>query len=657
MQGRTDSALPDRRPRVGFGRVAALGAIVALCAPAAIVTGVQPAAAMARDISTIAGTGTVGENGDGIAAVNATVDNPQGVAVDGHGNTLIADTGNNRVRVVAVSASNPGYPLAGCAGTCTWTVGDIYIIAGDGTGYNGDAIPATSAELNGPTDVTVDTVGNPLIADAGNQRVRVVAVSATNPGYPLPRWTVGDIYTMAGNGPGTSHYNGDGIYSTVAQLFNPERVTVDVDGNALIADSGNSRVRVVAVSTTNPGYPLAGCGGPCVWNLGDIYTIAGDGTGGYSGDDIPATGAELNAPAGVAVDSSGNVSIADTSNDRMRVVAVSASNPGYPLASWTVGDIYTVAGDGVPSYTTDGIPAVNVELNAPQDVTIDRHGNELITDSNNARVRVIAVSASNPGYPLGGCAGPCTWTVGNSYTVAGDGTASYNGDNILATNAQLNVPAGIAIDAAGNLYIADSFNSRIRAVEIGVAVTTPCAPTTVSALPRHEQAVLHWTAPSCNGGSPITGYRVTPYVKSSALPARSYTAHATTDIVAGLTVAKTYRFRVAARNAAGLGPSSPFSNAVTIGAPDPPTAVRALKVGAGSLKVTFATPANNGAPIKSYTAACTSSNRGVAKTKTGNASPLTVTALTANKSYTCSVTAANSRGKGPPSVPSATVKA
>jgi len=620
------------------------------------VTAAKPAGATAGDISTVAGTGIVGENGDGIPAVNAKLDGPQGVAVDAHGNSLIADTGNNRVRVVAVSATNPGYPLAGCAGTCTWTAGDIYIIAGDGTGYNGDGIPATSAELDVPTDVTVDSVGNPVIADAGNQRVRVVAVSASNPGYPLPRWTVGDIYTIAGNGPGTVHYSGDGGYATDAQLFDPLRVTVDADGNALIADTGNSRVRVVAVSTTNPGYPLAGCGGPCVWTLGDIYTIAGDGTGGYSGDGIPATGAELNGPEGVAVDSGGNVSIADTNNDRVRVVAVSASNPGYPLVSWTVGDIYTVAGDGVPSYTADGIPAVNVELNAPQDVAIDRHGNELVADSNNARVRVIAVSASNPGYSLGGCAGPCTWTVGDSYTVAGDGTASYNGDNVIATDAQLNVPAGITVDSAGNLYIADSLNSRVRTVGIGVAVTAPCAPTTVSAVQRKEQVVLHWTPPPCNGGSPITGYQVTPYLKSSALAARTYTARATTQVVSGLALAKTYRFKVAARNAAGLGPSSPFSGAVTIGAPDAPTAIRAVNVGSGSLKVTFAAPDDNGARITTYTATCTSSNRGVTKTRAGNTSPLTVTGLTVNKSYSCTVTAANSRGKGPPSTASATVK-
>ncbi len=635
----------------------ALVAVVALVAPAVIATGAQPAAAAPGDISTIAGTGTPGENGDGIPAATATVDQPQGVAVDAHGNTLIADTANNRVRVVAVSPSNPGYPLAGCTGPCTWTVGDIYIIAGDGTGYNGDGIPATSAELNGPTDVAVDAFGNPLIADAGNERIRVVAVSTSNPGYPLARWTVGDIYTIAGNGPGNVHYNGDGIYSTDAQLFDPERITIDNHGNPLIADTGNSRVRVVAVSTSNPGYPLAGCVGPCTWTLGYIYTIAGDGTAGYNGDGIPATGAELDAPAGVAIDSTGNVSIADTSNDRVRVVAVSTTNPGYPIASWTVGDIYTIAGDGVPSYTPDGVPAPDVEVNAPQDVAVDLHGNPLIADTDNSRVRVVALSTSNPGYPLAGCAGPCSWTVGDIYTVAGDGTSSYNGDNVVATDAQLNLPGGITVDRDGTLYIADSFNSRVRAVEIGVAVTAPCAPKTVSAAPKQVQAVVHWQAPACNGGSAITEYHVTPYLRSSALPTRTVAAHATSAVISGLSLAKTYRFKVTAGNVAGFGPSSPFSNAVTIGAPDAPTAVEAVNVGAGSLKITFTAPANNGAPITDYSATCAPSNHGVKRTKTGDLGPLTVAGLTANTRYTCTVTATNHRGTGPASAPSVPVTA
>jgi len=563
-------ARDSRRGRVWCGArrqwVASVAA-VALIAPAALVMLGQPAGAVSGDISTIAGTGGVGEHGDGAPAVSATLDQPQGLTVDAHGNVLIADSTNNRVRVVAVSASNPGYPLSGCFSTvpCRWTVGDIYVIAGHGLGgYNGDNIPATSAQLFAPTDVVVDHAGNPIISDSLNERVRVVAVSATNPGYPVPHWTVGDIYTVAGNGLSALQYAGDGGYATDAQLFSPDRVTVDTHGNLLIADTGNERVRVVAVSASNPGYPLAGCTGPCTWTLGDIFTVAGDGFSGFNGDYIPATAAELNSPTGVAFDHDGDLLIADTENARVRVVAVSASNPGYPLVSWTPGDIYTLVGNGGAGYAGDGFLAASAQLNAAQDMTVDAHGNLLVADTSNERLRVVAMSTSNPGYPLAGCPGRCTWTVGDIYTIAGDGIGAYNGDGILATEAQLYSPTDVAVDAHGNVYIADSVNSRIREIEIGAAATRPCAPRTVSASPRKNEAVVHWLAPSCTGGSAIIGYVVTPYLKTTALPARTFRSSATTEIVTALTAKKTYRFKVAARNSIGLGPQSAFSTAVTI---------------------------------------------------------------------------------------------
>ena len=546
-----------RRPAI------ALVAAMALIGPPAIVALSQPAAAAAGGISTIAGTGAVGELGDGGPAVAAALDQPHGVAVDAHGNTLIADSVNNVVRVVAVSASNPGYPLAGCAGVCTWTVGTIYIIAGHYLGgYNGDRIPATTAQLFAPTDVAVDAAGNPIIADSLNERVRVVAVSVTNPGYPLPSWTVGDIYTIAGNGPGALHYGGDGSYATDAQLNSPGKVTVDAHGNALLADTGNNRVRVVAVSVSNPGYLLGGCTGPCTWIRGYIYTVAGTGFAGYNGDFLPATGADLNGPTGIAVDARGNLYVSDTNNHRLRVVAVSSSNPGFPLASWTAGDIYTIAGNSGAGYSGDGFLAASAQINGAQGVTVDTHGNPLIADTGNERVRVVAVSASNPGYPLGGCAGSCTWAPTHIYTVAGTGTGAYNGDGILATKAQLYSPTDVATH--GNLFIADSVNSRVREVQLGVVATAPCAPRNVTATFRKGQALVRWQAPSCNGGSAVTGYVVTPYLKSTAQRARTFRSSATTEVITGLTPKKSYRFKVAARNAIGLGPLSSFSNAVTV---------------------------------------------------------------------------------------------
>jgi hypothetical protein len=548
-----------------FSRKRGFAVAVVVVSSAVVGISALAAGAVGGSISTVAGTGGIGEHGDGGPAVSATVDRAEGVAVDPHGNLVIADSTNNRVRVVAASAANPGYALGGCAGPCTWTVGDIYRVAGTAIGgYNGDNLPATSAQLFAPTGVAVDKVGNPVIADSLNERVRIVAVSSTNPGYPVPSWTVGNIYTVAGSGPGSLPYAGDGGYATDASLFAPQRVAFDGAGNLFITDTGNNRVRVVAVSSSNPGYPLGGCSAPCTWTTGDIYSVAGDGFAGYNGDGVSATDAELNGPTGVGVDPNKNVLIADTNNARVRVVAVSASNPGYALSSWTVGDVYTVAGTNTAAYSGDGMPAVSAELNAVQDVTVDAHGNLLVSDTGNERVRVVATSASNPGYPLGGCTGPCLWTVGDIYTVAGTGVGAFNGDGILATNAQLYSPTDVAVAHNGSLYIADAANSRIRAVAIGTTATVPCAPRTVSASPGTNRAVVQWRAPSCNGGAAITGYVVTPYLKSTALPSRTFRSTATTQTITGLTAKHTYRFKVTARNAAGLGPSSAFSNAITI---------------------------------------------------------------------------------------------
>ena len=620
----------------------------------------QPGAAAPGGISTIAGTGVIGYNGGGIRATTATLANPQGVAVDALGNRLIVDTASNRVRVVAVSASNPGYPIFGCASTCTWTAGDIYTIAGPGApGYNGDDVPAATGELDAPSGVVVDHHGNPLVADTLNNRVRVIAVSASNPGYPTPRWTVGDIYTVAGNGTGS--YNGDGIPGPDGELSSPQAVTVDTTGNLLITDTADSRVRVMALSASNPGYPLTGCTSnvgpvPCVWMLGDIYTMAGPGPG-FNGDGIPAVNAEVNEPRGVTVDGEGNPIIADAANDRVRVIAVSASNPGYPVPGWTVGDIYTIAGAGTGSYTPDGVSAPTAEINTPGGVAVDHAGNPLLVDSGNQRVRVVAVSGANPGYLLAGCAGACHWSVGDIYTVTGDGSGAYNGDGIPATSAQLNFPAGLAIDTIGNFYIADTSNSRVREVQVGATVNPPCPPRSVSAVPLEQLAVVHWVIPSCNGGSAITGYVVTPHLGATALTPHLFNAAATTGTISGLTVKRTYRFTVAAQNVAGAGRASGSSNAVTIGAPAPPARPTVAKVSAGALAVKFRAPANNGAPIAGFTATCASANGGRTRSKAGRASPITVTGLSVGKTYACTVAATNSRGTGPASPPSAAAKA
>jgi trimeric autotransporter adhesin len=263
----------------------------------------------------VAGDGTAGYNGDGIAATTAELNNPIGVGIDDSGNIYFADAYNNRVREVN-------------------TFDIINTIAGNGTlGYNGDGIAATAAELKEPTGVAVGGSGNIYIADWLNQRIRQVNTS-------------GIISTVAGNGTGGG--NGDGGAATSAELDDPQGVAEDSSGNIYIVDVFNQRIREVNTS-------------------GIISTVAGNGTGGYNGDGIAATAAELGSPRGVAVDGSGNIYIADWNNNRIREVNTS-------------GIISTVAGNGIAGYNGDGIAATAAELYDPYGVAVDGSGNIYIAD-------------------------------------------------------------------------------------------------------------------------------------------------------------------------------------------------------------------------------------------------------------------------------------
>jgi pimeloyl-ACP methyl ester carboxylesterase len=336
-------------------------------------------------IKTVAGDGIVGYSGDGGAATSAELKWPYGVAVDNAGNIYIVDLGNNRIRKVTVST------------------GTISTVAGDGTaGYSGDGGAATSAEINTPYGVVVDSAGNIYIADYGNQRIRKVTVST------------GIISTVAGNG--IVGYSGDGGAATSAELDSPTGVALDRAGNIYIADLGNYRIRKVTVST------------------GKISTVAGDGIQGYSGDGGPATSAELYYAVGVAVDTAGNIYIADVVNERIRKVTAAT------------GIINTVAGDGAGGYSGDGGPATSAELNSPWNVAVDAADNIYISDVSNQRTRKVTAS------------------TGKISTVAGDGTSGYSGDGGAATSAELDYPYGVAVDSAGDIYIADTINERIRAV-------------------------------------------------------------------------------------------------------------------------------------------------------------------------------------------------
>ena len=370
-------------------------------------TGTGPIVAFGPGIiTTVAGTGIPGYNGDNVPAISTELNNPWGVVVDSSGNLYIADYINHRIRKVT-----PG--------------GIILSVAGNGTqGYNGDNIAATSAELNYPAGVAVDGAGNLYIADTGNNRIRKMT-----PG--------GTITTVAGTG--TTGYSGDNIAATSATLSSPYGVAVDGAGNLYIADYGNNRIRKVTPS-------------------GTITTVAGNGTYGYSGDGGPAISAELFVTLGVAVDASGNLYIADFGNHRIRMVT-----PG--------GIITTVAGNGTPGYNGDNITATSAELYYPYGVAVDGTGNLYIADNYNHRIRKVT-----PG--------------GIITTVAGNGTAGYNGDNIAATSAELLYPTGVAVDASGNLYVADHANGRIRKVDVSDPPSLTYASTAVGSVSAAQDVTV-----------------------------------------------------------------------------------------------------------------------------------------------------------------------
>jgi sugar lactone lactonase YvrE len=229
----------------------------------------------------------------------------------------------------------------------------------------------------------------------------------------------GVITTVAGNG--SAGYSGDGGPATNASMNTPNGIAIDASGNLFISDGYNNRIRKVDQN-------------------GIITTVAGNGTAGYSGDGGLAINARLYNTVGLAVDASGNLFIADCYNYRIRKVS-------------TNGIITTVAGNGVQSYSGDGGAAINASLNNPYDVVVDDAGNLFIADLSNNRVRKVN-------------------TNGIISTVAGNGSSSYSGDGGAATSAGFNSPTGVALDASGNLFIADYWAYRVRKVNTSGIIST-----------------------------------------------------------------------------------------------------------------------------------------------------------------------------------------
>ena len=454
-------------------------------------------------ITTVAGSGRYGFGGDGWPALGARLDSPQGVAVDTRGNLYVADSKNNRVRKIDAST------------------GVITTLAGTGerTSYSaglGDGGPATEATFHEPSGVAVDATGNLYVADSKNNRVRKIDAFT------------GVIATLAGTGERTSYSAGlgDGGPATEATFHEPSGVAVDATGNLYVADTYNNRVRKInaasgmittpteSVFSTRPGgvavdtagnvyvadphrirkidaasgviAPFSGgddqtceaAGGLAdearffspasiaidsagnlfvvdsnrVWKLdatGLVTVLAGTGQrtlGGDPGDGEPATEATFREPTGVAVDTTGNVYVADSEGNRIRKID-SATGVISTLAGKGWGTSYSGENLG------DGGPAIEATFRVPIGVAVDATGNVYVADSEGNRIRKIDSA------------------TGVISTLAGKGWGtSYNGENLgdggPAAEATFRVPIGVAVDAPGNLYVADSGNNRVRKINV-----------------------------------------------------------------------------------------------------------------------------------------------------------------------------------------------
>ena len=399
-------------------------------------------------IKTIAGNGTCAATGDGGPAISAQLNYPGSIAVDGSGNIYVAE--EHRIRKIAAgtgiistfagSGGTGGSTADGVQATAAYVPyllwltldrsGNVYFadednqqvrminassgtvktVAGSGkTGFGGDGGPAPSASLDGPDSVAVDSTGNIYISDKYNCRIRMVDTS-------------GRISTLAG----ATHYAGDQGPATSALLHEPQHAIKDTTGSLYISDSDNHAIRKV-------------------WPSGTITTIAGNGTCDYTGDHGPALSATLCYPQALALDSIGNLYVADSGNYVVRRI-----DPA--------GRITTYAGNGTYGDAYHGSQATAAQFEGPVGLAADAAGNLYVSDWSANRVHKIAAN-------------------GTISLVAGTGASGYSGEGGLATAAQLKSPGHLALDGSGSkLYIADEDNHVVRKVEGGIITTVAGTP-------------------------------------------------------------------------------------------------------------------------------------------------------------------------------------
>ncbi len=391
----------------------------------------------AGDIYTVAGNGT-SFSGSGGRPLLAELSYPSGVSVDPAGDIAFTAgvTGiNTTVDLIAArSGTFFGRRL---------TAGRVYVLGGDGAcDFRGNNGPARDAEFciatAGSSTVAFDRSGNLVVADAGNDRVRLIAARSGR--FFGQNMIVGDVYTIAGTG--ADGFSGDGGPAVKAKLDFPIGVGTDHDGNVLVADSFNRRLRLIAgASGTFYGQKMT---------AGRIYTVAGDGSFVAGGNGRPAVKTGM-SPEAEATDAAGNLIITDVFS-RVRLVAVRTGTMyGQKM---TAGDAYTIAGDGTEGASGSGGPASKAMFEALGGVTTDRHGNVVFTDWDTGVVWVLPVT---DGTFYGKA-----MTAGDVYVVAGGGTTLDDGGP--AASALLKNPFAVAVSAAGGLLVSDAADNRLRAV-------------------------------------------------------------------------------------------------------------------------------------------------------------------------------------------------
>ena len=366
---------------------------------------------------TYAGTQMVTISAPGATIYYTTNGSSPSISSTKYTGPITVSTSETLVAIAVAYGYSPSVPAGAQFVISSSPTSLIYTIAGNGSGgYSGDGGSATLANLNYPMSVARDAAGNLYVADYNNNVIRKIAAGT------------GVITTFAGKG--TAGYSGDNGPATSAYFNEPNGLAFDSAGNLFIADLGNSVIREIAATTHI------------------VTTVAGTGTYGYSGDGGLATSAVLARPWNIAIDSSNNLYISDSDANVIRKVSASTKI------------ITTVAGKQSVGYTGDGGPATAAELNTPRGISFDGSGNLLIADFNNNVIRKVTAAT-----------GVITTVAGNGYG-AGTGDGGYSGDGGPATSAKLHYPADMKVDSAGNLFIADFQNNRVRKVTASTGIIT-----------------------------------------------------------------------------------------------------------------------------------------------------------------------------------------